>query len=295
MRSRTVDLHGPVHFADFGGEGPTMVLVHGLGGSHLDWMAVGPLLARAARVLAVDLAGFGRTPLGGRSADLLASRALLDRFLDAVAAAPAILVGNSMGGLLAIMEAAERPEKVAGLVLAAPAQPRPRGTWVDPLVAAMFTAYALPLLGPGFLRLRALLLRPEQQVQTSLRLCCADPARVAPEVVAALVALAHERRALMPWASAAFIDAIRSLVLALSTSSTFDALVESLTPPALLIQGTKDRLVPLAVSRSLAARRPDWSFEVFEDVGHVPQLEAPERFAAAVKRWLGLARLVASA
>ena len=69
MRSRTVDLGGPVHFADFGGSGPTMVLVHGLGGSHLNWLAVGPALAARARVLAPDLAGFGRTPLAASNPD----------------------------------------------------------------------------------------------------------------------------------------------------------------------------------------------------------------------------------
>jgi hypothetical protein len=50
--SRLVDLGGPVHYLDFGGHGPTMVLVHGLGGSHVNWLAAGPLLARSARVVA---------------------------------------------------------------------------------------------------------------------------------------------------------------------------------------------------------------------------------------------------
>src|SRR5256712_10274317 len=123
MRSRTIDLDGPVHYADFGGTGPTLVLVHGLGGSHVNWMAVAPALARDARVLAVDLAGFGRTPLGERSADVHAHRVLLDRFLEAVAAGPAVLIGNSMGGLVAMMEAALAPERGAGGLPVAPAPP----------------------------------------------------------------------------------------------------------------------------------------------------------------------------
>src|SRR5438093_11172342 len=102
MRSCTIDLDGPVHYADFGGTGPTLVLVHGRGGSHVNWMAVAPALARDARVLAVDLAGFGRPPLGERSADVHANRLLLDRFLDGVAAGPAALVGSSMRALVAI-------------------------------------------------------------------------------------------------------------------------------------------------------------------------------------------------
>jgi pimeloyl-ACP methyl ester carboxylesterase len=73
MISRTLDLGGPLHYQDFGGTGPTMVLVHGLGGSHLNWMMVGERLARRARVLVPDLAGFGRTPLAGRSASVSAN------------------------------------------------------------------------------------------------------------------------------------------------------------------------------------------------------------------------------
>ncbi|TMB23462.1 MAG: alpha/beta fold hydrolase [Deltaproteobacteria bacterium] len=106
MRSYTIDLDGPIHYADFGGTGPTLVLVHGLGGSYVNWLAVAPALARSGRVLALALAGFGRTPLGERSAGVHANRVLLDRFLETVAPGPAILVGNSMGGLVAMMEAA---------------------------------------------------------------------------------------------------------------------------------------------------------------------------------------------
>ena len=204
MRSRTIELDGPLHFADFGGSGRTMVLVHGLGGSHANWMAVGAALAGHARVVAPDLAGFGRTPLAGRSADVHANRRVLDRFLDTVADGPAILVGNSMGGLIAMMEAARRPAKVAGLVLVGPAQPRPPATLVDPMVALTFAAYALPGLGETFMRWRAARLGPEGTVRQTLALCCTDPARLLPDVVAAHVAMARERQA-MPWAQAAFL------------------------------------------------------------------------------------------
>ena len=70
MRHRTVDLDGPVHYIDFGGEGKPLLMVHGLGGSALNWMAVGPELAKHNHVLAIDLAGFGQTPLFRRSAAL---------------------------------------------------------------------------------------------------------------------------------------------------------------------------------------------------------------------------------
>ena len=164
MLSRTLDLDGPVHVADFGGAGPTMVLVHGLGGSHANWLAVGPALAAHARVLAPDLPGFGRTPLAGRSAHVHAGVALVDSLLDTVADGPAILVGNSMGGLIAMMQAAACPEKVAGLVLVGPAQPRPRRALVDPAVALTFAAYVFPGVGEQFVRWRAAWLGPERLV-----------------------------------------------------------------------------------------------------------------------------------
>jgi len=284
--SRTLDLDGPVHLADFGGTGPTMVLVHGLGGSHANWAAVGPALSTRARVLAPDLPGFGRTPLADRSAHVRANRVFLDRILDAVTDGPVILVGNSMGGLLAMMEAAARPEKVAGLVLVCPAQPRPRRGWLDPVVALTFAAYALPGVGERVLGWRAARLGPEGLVRQTLAFCCAEPARVPAEVVAAHVALARERLERMPWANAAFVDAARSLVTVLAGRREMEAMIERIAAPTLLIQGAADRLVPVAASRALAAVRTDWSLAVLDGVGHVPQLEAPRRFVATVLDWL---------
>ena len=285
MLSRTLDLDGPVHVADFGGAGPTMVLVHGLGGSHANWLAVGPALAAHARVLAPDLPGFGRTPLAGRSAHVHAGVALVDSLLDTVADGPAILVGNSMGGLITMMQAAACPEKVAGLVLVGPAQPRPRRALVDPAVALTFAAYVFPGVGEQFVRWRAAWLGPERLVRQTLAFCCADPTGVPPEVVAAHVAVARERQQ-MPWAHPAFLEAARSIFAILARSRDMQAMVRRIAAPTLLIQGSEDRLVPLAAARALAALRPDWSLEVFERVGHVPQLEAPERFVATVAAWL---------
>src|SRR2546430_9131697 len=241
MRSRTIDPDGPVQCADFGGTGPTLVLVHGLGGPHGNWMAVAPALARDARVLAVDLAGFGRTPLGERSADVHANRVLLDRFLDAVAAGPAVLVGNSMGGLVAMMEAALAPERVAGLVLVAPAQPRSAEARVDGTVAALFTLYALPLVGEQVLRWRARLLGPAGGVRATLALCCADPSRIPPDVVEAHVALARERLELLPCADQAFVQAARSLIAVAARRSWFDEMVRRVTAPTPPVPGRPGR------------------------------------------------------
>src|SRR4029077_12065784 len=131
--------------------------------------------------------------LGGRSAGIHANQGALDRVLAAVGGEPAILIGNSMGGLLLMIGGALAPERVAGLVLVAPAQPRPTGMWVDGRVAALFTLYALPVLGEAFLGWRARLLGPARVVRSTLALCCVDPTRIPAPVVEAHVALARER------------------------------------------------------------------------------------------------------
>jgi len=247
---------------------------------------VGPALAARARVLAPDLAGFGRTPLAGRSAHVRANAQLLDRFIDAVAEGPAILIGNSMGGLLVMMEAERQPEKVSRLVLVGAAQPRPPGTRFDPVVALTFAVYAVPGLSERFMRWRAARRGPEGLVRDTLQLVCADPGRVPAEVVAAHVALARDRMDRMPWGNQAFLEAARSIVFTLARRREVHAMIGRIAAPALLVQGTRDRLVSLAASRATAALRPDWTLAVLEGIGHVPQLEAPERFVATVTGWL---------
>src|SRR3954470_4322295 len=94
--SRTVDWDGPVHYVDFGGnpDGPAVVLVHGLGGSHLNWDLLAPLLTPHRRVLALDPPAFGRSEPGSRRATVRANVGVLRRFLREVAGRRVVLVGN---------------------------------------------------------------------------------------------------------------------------------------------------------------------------------------------------------
>lgn len=296
-RLQTAELGGPVHYADFGGSGPAIVCVHGLGGHHANWMSSAPLLARSGRVLAPDLAGFGLTPLGGRSPSVDANRALVGRFLAEIAGAPAILMGNSMGGLIAMMQAAAEPAAVAGLVLVDPALPRASALQIDRAVAMTFAAYATPGLGERFLARRRARLGPEGVVRETLAICNVDPSRIAPEVIEAHLEIAR-RRAAMPWADAALLGAARSLLRVLARRRHFYRMLQGITAPTLLVHGARDRLVPLASAREAARARPDWTFEVFEDLGHTPMLEDPASFAGAVERWLagpGRAAVLAAA
>lgn len=285
MQHRTVDIEGPVHYVDFGGAGRPIVLVHGLGGSHVNWFAVGPRLARHGRVYAVDLIGHGLTRSLGRSARVGSNRRMLGRFLDLVAREPAVLMGNSMGGYLSIAEAAEEPAKVASLVLVNAAVPLAPGAHFDPAVTAVFFAMATPVLG-GALMLRRHLRGPEQTVRDILNLCCVDPSRVSREVYDAHIALARERAVHGRINARDFLAAQRSLMMRLMRRRKFYAMVAKVHANTLIVQGNRDRLVRIEATRMLAAARPDWRLEVLEDIGHVPQIEAPDRFLAVVEPWL---------
>src|SRR5690349_14930790 len=124
-RSRWIDVGLPVHYLDFGGpaDGSLLVAVHGLGGSALNWLSVAPLLTTRHRFIAPDLAGHGLTRSNGRSTAVRANRELLHRFVTSVTDRPVVLLGNSMGGMIALLEAGICPETVARLVLLDPASP----------------------------------------------------------------------------------------------------------------------------------------------------------------------------
>jgi pimeloyl-ACP methyl ester carboxylesterase len=285
---RTADLGGPIHYVDFGGAAgaPRLVLVHGLGGSHLNWCLLAPRLAANARLLAVDLVGFGRTHPEGRPATVQTAAVLLGRFVREVAGAPAILVGNSMGGMVSILEAVADPDAVAGLVLIDPVLPLVGGVRPDRLVATMFMLYAVPGIGERYLARRRAAVAPRELVRQVLELCCVDPSRVPQELVAASVALAEERAA-VPGLDAAFLGAARSLLRVSARRGRYWAAIRKVRAPVLLLHGEKDRLVSLHSAREAAARNPDWRFEVLPDVGHVPQLEVPDAVAELMLDWLG--------
>lgn len=285
MRTHLVNLgSGPVHYADFGGDGYPLLLIHGLGGAHVNWMSVGGRLARGHRVLAVDLIGFGLTPRAGRMASLESNRDHIDRFITEVMGGRATLVGNSMGGLLTILEAAARPEHVRAAVLVDPALPRPRRGAPNPLLSALFLSFLTPGVGEVAMRTRHAM-APEKLVERTLALVARDPGSVAGEVLEAHLEMARRRHGSRD-ADRAFLQASRSLLVTLALKARFYEKVRKITCPTLLVHGAHDQLVPVKAARELAAIRPDWSVHIFDDLGHVPQLEDPAALLSVVEPWL---------
>ena len=187
------DIGGPVHYLDYGGPAgaPVIVAVHGLEGCAVNWSALAPLLTGRYRVLAPDLAGHGFTRSAGRGVDVTSNRVLLHRFIEEVAGSPVILMGNSMGGMISLSEAAAAPDTVTGLILLDPAVPfgpvRP-----DPSIIMMFLVNMIPGLGERMISRRRQF-SPEQLVAGVLETVCADPSRVPPAVVGQHIEVARRR------------------------------------------------------------------------------------------------------
>ena len=287
MRHRIADLDGPVHYIDFGGDGKPMLMVHGLGGNALNWMAVGPEIAKHYHAVALDLVGFGQTPLYNRSATVGANAELVHDFIEKVIGEPVVLVGNSMGGHIAIIEAADHPSWVTECVLVDPAVPIPirQVRRPAPAMLGLAAAASIPGLAEVVFDRRVRELGPEKLVELSLALVCADPSRVDPKVVEAHVQLTRERGHLGAQNSRAFLQASRSIALRMA-DPRFWARVKRITAPTLVMHGSLDRVIPLAAAGELVRRRPDWTLSVLEGVGHVPMMETPDLFLGVMFEWL---------
>lgn len=284
--SRYFDYDGPVHYLDHGGvpDGPLVVCVHGLGGSAITFDLIAPLLATRCRVYAIDLIGHGRTPVLGRSATVGENRRVLDHFLTEVVGEPAVLVGNSMGGLLAAFHAAKRPDSTAGLVLVNPALPLTGFVLRDLRIVLQFLALSAPGVGGLVVSLWNRLASAERQVARMIRLVAQDPTRIPQETLEAAIALAEERRH-YPNSATALVQAARSVVW-IVTSPWYGSQLDSVTAPVLLIHGTHDRLVSIRHADAAAQKHESWRFEALEQVGHVAMIEEPELVVETIFDWL---------
>lgn len=258
--------------------------VHGLGGSSTNWADLATLLSDRLDGAAVDLPGFGRSdpaPPRGYSVPRLA--AFVARIVEELGRGPVHLVGNSLGGAVCVQLAAARPDLLRTLTLISPAMPdlRPRrgSDAVLPL-----------LLLPGANRIaerRLAAMDPERRAQSVVDLCFADPSRLPPERLAQAVAEVRERSEL-PWAMDAFTRSLRGLVAAylVPTSRSLWAKAGQIRVPTLVVWGSEDRLVSVALAARTAAAAPGARLLVLDGVGHTAQLEAPEPVAQAMRALL---------
>jgi pimeloyl-ACP methyl ester carboxylesterase len=258
------------------------VYVHGLGGSATNWTDLAWELSGHANGIAVDLPGFGRSkPDRGFVYSPAAHADVLARFLRGLDLGPVHLFGNSLGGLISMLYAAEHPELVRTLTLVSPAvpdlRPSPRRL-SDPRLPLMF----LPVVGPRVRRAMATM-SPRDRAMQLIRLCFADPSQV-PEARLAEATEEFTERAAMAWAAPALMQSAAGLFRAwlVPRSRSLWTLAPRLTMPTLVVWGTEDKLVTVRKAPRITNLLPRARLLVLPRTGHVAQMERPSTVARAV-------------
>lgn len=274
-----VELADRVHALTFGEDGPPVVLVHGLDGSAANWVTVGRDLAATHRVLAIDLPGFGRSPLADHRSAMTAHADLVARCTRAWSDAPVALAGNSMGGVVAALAAARHDDLAHRVTLVASALPRAGGGRIDASIVPAWLSLWLPGAATAVAGRRNAT-PPRRRVEQLLDLCVAPGADVPPDAIAEMVAVAEQRDRgdhVRGWGRSA-----RSLWGWLARRGAFHDAVDAIDADGVLLTGAVDPIIPASSAAAFVDRHPDWIHVDLPDVGHVPPLEAPAATAAAI-------------
>ena len=257
------------------GEGPVVLLIHGMAGSATTWKQVMPALSEQFRVVAPDLLGHGRSDKLVGDYSLGAFASTLRDLLVALGHEHATVVGQSLGGGIAMQLAYQYPERCERLVLVGSGG-----------------------LGREVNRLLQLLTLPGSEAV--LKLGCAAPIRNAVATVGGLAS----RVGLHPapvvaelWRSytsladeatrRAFLRTLRAVIdprgQAVSAENRLHLAAEM---PTLIVWGDADPIIPVEHAHAAHTAIPGSQLEVFEGVGHYPHCEAPERFVAVLTEFI---------
>ncbi len=253
------------------GQGSPVLMVHGLGGSWRNWLENMPYLADRHRVIALDLPGFGTSPLPEKQITIGAYGDFLVNFADRLKLSPeTALVGHSMGGFISTEAAIARPERFSSLVLVAAAgityaRVTPSQKEMAKVIVKAMMPIAAGSLERGFTRSR---LRSAQFAGVF-----SHPTRISREMLWELSSYAMDAPGLI---QAAY---------ALSGYDTRDRLPE-IRIPTLLIWGNRDLLVPVPAAFAYRRKIPDAELCLLDDTGHMIQMERPARFNDDVEEFI---------
>ncbi len=256
-------------------DAPVVVMLHGLGATNASMLPTIWDLATDYHVVAPDLPGFGIAdkPIAPYSAEWFGG--WLEGFCDALGLDRFFLLGNSLGGRVAIEGGLQMPDRVRGLVLLAPSPAFRKLRQFVPIVRLLRPELAvLPLpLGhdTAVAGLRRMFAVPDRLLQSWYEAAADEFLLVMSELRGRI----------------AFFAAMRQIYLEEAFGERgFWERLPGLRPPALFVWGKQDRLVPHGFARHVAEALPDCQSVVLEDCGHVPQFELPGETHELVRSFL---------
>lgn len=252
------------------GEGPPLVLVHGLGGSWQNWLENIPHFARSHRVIALDLPGFGASPMPGWQISIESYGALLSTLCRTLDAGPIVLAGNSMGGFISAEVAVSEAALVQKLVLVSAAGVSHARMHRAPAeTVGRMTRAAAPLA----LRHHERALRRPRLRGWMIAHILHRPALLRRELLWEFI------QSGLP--APGIVAAIRGL-------AGYDILerLEDVVTPTLVVWGHNDLVVPVRDGLEFARLIRDSRLVIFDRCGHVPMAERPLRFNRILDRFL---------
>ncbi len=269
-----VSIHG--HDVGFrrGGEGPALLLIHGIAGSSRAWKHVMPALARERTVVALDLIGHGESakPMGDYSLGAYASG--IRDFMSLLDIDRATIIGQSFGGGVAMQLAYQHPECCERLVLVDSGGLGREVSWLLRIMTLPGSEYLMPLIFPPFVR------DGGNVVSTFLHGKGLRSARLA-EMWRAYVSLTETEN------RQAFVKTLRAVIdPGGQTVSAMDRLYLAAQVPTLIIWGDQDKIIPVDHAYAAHEAIPGSRLEIIEGAGHFPHAESPDKFIAVLTDFL---------
>ncbi len=254
------------------GDGPTVLLVHGLGTSLITWYRnVDPLVDAGYRVIAVDLPGHGDSDKPrDMSYDPEAAPIFLQQFLEVVGVERATVVGSSAGGLLVAMFALAHPEMVDKVVLVASGGLGHEVSWLLRIVSV-----------PG---LGELLYQPRLHLNSNIsKYLFHQPPPFLDEVMPEM-----QRVRNLPGSRYAALRSIRSSINLLGLRKQRHILehLKDLRAPLMIVWGQEDAIIPVSHAASVQEELPQSVVHIFSECGHWPHMEKSEEFNSHLLRFL---------
>jgi pimeloyl-ACP methyl ester carboxylesterase len=262
--TKQVEIYGQKIYYQEAGSGPDVILLHGLGADRSAWAATVPALAAKYHVYVPDQVGFGQSDKPAIDYRVGTLVDFLDAFCKKVGIAKASLVGNSMGGWVAMDFALAHPEKVNRLVLVDSAGYSSKRMGGQPLTREMLQGLN-PSTVAGEKQLMALVFH--NKIYSS-------------DQFAEQAFTTHLRKN-DSYTIDRFIDSI------LRGEDVVDGRLGAIKAPTLIVWGRDDALVPLAAGKALAEDIPGAASVILDGCGHVPQVECAAPFNAALLKYLG--------
>jgi pimeloyl-ACP methyl ester carboxylesterase len=275
MDLREISIHDQRITYRSAGSGPVLLLIHGMAGSSETWCQVIPGLAQGFTVVAPDLLGHGRSEKPEGDYSLGAFACTLRDLLVALGHERVTVVGQSLGGGVAMQFCYQYPERTERLVLVASGG---LGREVSRLLRLVSLPGSEPVLR---LACAARVHRAIESVSSAAARVGLRPAPAVAELWRSYASLTNEA------ARHAFLRTLRAVVdprgQAVSASNRLHLAAEV---PTLIVWGEADRIIPVDHAYAAHTLIPGSRLEIFQRVGHYPHCEAPERFVQVLSKFI---------